>query len=163
MTARISHVHYQFTCGSVLWRVREIALDEALGAPFRASFRLTADVSATVEDLLGAPATLAMERDDYSRVFRGEVTCAELQQGASRSVALVLFEPSLVRLDRAARTRWFQVSVGDLGASERIADANGVIRFMALDGERIAVLAAFDADGHGTMVSSGAGTNEPVG
>jgi hypothetical protein len=55
------------------------------------------------------------------------------------------------------------ISVGDLGASEHIADANGVIRFMALDGERIAVLAAFDADGHGTMVSSGAGTNEPVG
>jgi hypothetical protein len=47
------------------------------------------------------------------------------------------------------------ISIGELGALEHVADADGVVQFSALAGEVIVVVAAFDADGVGVMASSG--------
>ena len=46
------------------------------------------------------------------------------------------------------------VGVGKLGTSERIADADGTVRFSTFAGDRISVAAAFDAEGLGTMVAA---------
>lgn len=46
------------------------------------------------------------------------------------------------------------ISIGDLGAAEHIAGSDGSVRFTALEGDRIVVLAAFDSNGLGTMVSA---------
>ncbi len=78
----------------------------------------------------------------------------------------VLTVPSevLVQVTIARRTResiargraW--IDVGGLGASQYVADPDGTVRFTALAGDRIDVVAAFDADGLGTLVSSGMAT-----
>lgn len=44
------------------------------------------------------------------------------------------------------------IDVADLGAVHHVADADGVIRLATLAGDRVRVIAAFDADGHGGMV-----------
>lgn len=121
-------------------------------------------------DVVGIPALphrrgslLVFERvEDATRGVAG--TGDELYDGTfERTVVMV---PGEVVVQVAVATPDFEsiargrawVSIGELGALEHVADADGVIRFSALAGEAIAVLAAFDADGVGVMTSSGVAT-----
>lgn len=69
-------------------------------------------------------------------------------------VQLVIARPSHESIARARA--W--IDVATLGASQYVADVDGTIRFVALAGDRINLIAAFDADGLGALVSSGMAT-----
>jgi hypothetical protein len=64
-----------------------------------------------------------------------------------------------IAVDTMARTpisrarAWLNIS--NLGAHEHTAGEDGHIRFLTLEGDRVEVISAFDADGRGTMVSAG--------
>jgi type VI secretion system secreted protein VgrG len=105
---RIEHVQYTFECDAIDWRVRTLVLQESLGEPFRAELRMVATTRASLAQLLGRAATLTMTRGDHQRVFRGEITRAELAGGAEESWARVRFEPVISRLARERHSRIFQ-------------------------------------------------------
>lgn len=58
----------------------------------------------------------------------------------------------------AAAHAW--IGVGSLGVFRCVAAVDGVVRFPALAGERIQVVAAFDAQGRGTMTTAGLVTKD---
>jgi len=105
---RIDHVRYRFDCGSTAWHVWAVVLEERLNRPFRAELRLVATEPRGVADLLQAPAVLTFARGDDIRVFRGEVTRAEVSCIGAGAMATVRFEPRLARLAGSVRSRIFQ-------------------------------------------------------
>lgn len=105
---RIDHVRYRFECGAAAWHVRAVVLEEQLNRPFRAELRLVATEARDVGALLAAPAVLTLSRGEEVRVFRGEVTRAEVSCLGTGAIATVRFEPTLARLGWSTRSRIFQ-------------------------------------------------------
>lgn len=122
---RIDHVQYDFECGDIDWRVRAVVVQESLSEPFRAELRLVASAAAGIEDLLSRGATLTMTRGEVQRVFRGEVTRADVVGGRGQTRAVVRFEPSIVRLRRYHRNRIFQ-GLSAVEIAREVVGATGV-------------------------------------
>jgi len=59
---RIDHVAYQLECGTAVWRVRAVVLEEALNRPFRAELRVVSTDPRSTADLLDLPAVLTLTR-----------------------------------------------------------------------------------------------------
>ncbi len=98
---------------------------------------------------MDGPATLPVT--DGAALYDGTYSWTVLDPPGEVLVQIQIEDPQRAAI--AAAHAW--IRVGTLGVFRCTAAADGVVRFPALAGDPIQVVAAFDADGCGTMVSSG--------
>lgn len=107
-------VEYEFECSaeeSAGWRVREVEIEEELGAPYRVRLSLiTDDLDAVPTNLLGVDSTLHIRRgDDTSRSVHGIVSRVDHGQRSERHlVTSIEVVPALEVLRHIEDSRIFQ-------------------------------------------------------
>lgn len=102
-------VRHAFTCADLPWRVRQVALEERIGAPYLASLRLVCEQPVASAKVLGAPAKLTWSQADAERSFAGLVTRFEpLGNASGLTHVRVRLEPRVALLRRRRRFRIFQ-------------------------------------------------------